>query len=97
MTPEEYSAKLLEEAKEISFQMDVCLTDITWIGDKIKALEAKVTKAPFEEREAAIKELEFLTQKLNINIATRTKIKEKSRELGQRVNAFFGKPIWGEL
>ncbi len=97
MTEQEYSEKLLAEAKEISFQMEVCLQDINWIGDKIKILHDKVVESPFEEREAAIKEMEFLTRKMNLNVATREAIRKKSQELGVRVNEFFGKKVWGTL
>lgn len=97
MTADEYSAQLLEKAKEISFQMEVCVKDITWIGERIKILQSKVAANPHGNHEEHHKELNFLIQKLNINIATRAKIKKKNKQLGLLINGFFGQKIWKEI
>lgn len=97
MTDNEYSEQLLEKAKEISFQMEVCLQDITWIQERIKILHDKVLTDPFGNQDESIKELEFLTRKMNINMETRAKLKEKNHRLGLLINGFFGKEIWKDL
>ena len=97
MTPDEYADKLVVECREISFQYDIVVKDITWIEEKIRALYEKVLASPFTQREENMKELEFLMNKLRINVDAREKIKSNSRELGARINTFFGKEIWKDL
>lgn len=97
MTPEEYGESLLRESKEINFQYEILVRDITWINEKIQALYHKVLAGPFTQREENMKELDFLMQKFHINVETRARMKAKSRELGARVNAFYGKEVWKEL
>ena len=97
MTPDEYADELVKECREISFQYDIVVKDITWIEEKIRALYEKVLACPFTKREENMKELDFLMNKLRINVEARDKIKTKSQELGTRINAFFGKEIWTDL
>lgn len=97
MTDEEYGEDLLKKAKEINFQMDVCLQDISWIRERIQVLYDKVLVDPISDREASLKELNFLIQKRNINLAARNKLKEKSHQLGLLINGFFKQNLWKEL
>jgi hypothetical protein len=97
MTPEEYGDSLLKEAREINFQYEILVNDVTWINEKIEALYFKVLSDPFTKREENMKELDFLMQKFRINLEAREKAKARSREVGAKVNAFYGKDIWREL
>jgi hypothetical protein len=97
MTHEEYGDSLLREAKEINFQYEILVNDITWIEEKIRALYEKVLADPFTMREKHIEDLEFLMTKFRINLEAREKMKAKSLELGAKVNEFFGKDLWKPL
>lgn len=97
MTPNEYADSLLREAKEINFQYEILVNDITWIEEKIRALYEKVLASPFTQREENLKDLEFLMTKFRINLEAREKMKAKSLELGVKINEFFGKDLWKPL
>ena len=91
MTPEEkYAESLLREAKEINFQYEILIRDIDWIKEKMQALYACTQRAK------NIKELEFLMNKFRINVEARDKVKTKTHEVGAKINAFFGKKLWGD-
>lgn len=97
MTLQEQADALMAEAKEINAQYSILVKDIEWIELHIKALYNYVLCAPFADHTERMKELELLTAKLNINVATRAKIKARSKELGERINKFFGQDIWKAL
>jgi len=69
---------------------------LNWIEEKMKALYEKTQAHPFTQREENIKELEFLMNKLRINVEARDKVKAKNHEVGAKINAFFGKKLWGD-
>ena len=97
MTREEYGDSLLKEAKEINFQYEILVNDITWIEQKMKALYERVLADPFTQREEHLKNLEFLTTKFRINVEAQQKIKAKCKEVGDKVNEFFGRKVWGDM
>ena len=97
MTHEEYGDSLLKEAREINFQYEILVKDITWIEKKIRELYERVLADPFTQREEHMKDLEFLMTKFRINVEAREKVKAKSKEVGDKINAFFGKNLWGDL